>query len=82
LASQGNFPRQLSRVNPITCTPLIATAVAVSVILLLSVTVRLDGLAEWAGRGTLLVFAGVDAALIRIKRGGEQAAQGVFNCST
>ena len=80
LSSQGNLPRKLSHVNPITRTPLVATALAVSVILLLSVAVPLEGLAEWAARGTLVIFVGVNLALIRIKRCRKPAPQGVFNC--
>lgn len=82
LSSQGNLPLQLSRVNQVTRTPLIATALGVSVILLLSLTISLEGLAEWAARGTLVIFAGVNAALIRIKWRGEPAPQGAFHCPT
>ena len=80
LSSQGNLPRPLSRVNPRTRTPLIATAIAVGVILLLSVAIPLEGLAEWAARGTLLIFAGVNLALIRIKRRDGATPDGAFNC--
>jgi amino acid transporter len=82
LSSQGNLPRHLSRVSPVTRTPLVATTVAVSVILVLSVAVPLEGLAVWAARGTLVIFAGVNVALIRIKRRGDQAPVGTFNCPT
>lgn len=80
LSSQGNLPRPLSDVNPVTRTPLVATAVAVGTILLLSVAIPLEGLAEWAARGTLLIFAGINLALIRIKRRGGPAPEGIFNC--
>jgi amino acid transporter len=80
LSSQGNLPRQLARVSPVTRTPLVATAVAVSVILILSVGVPLEGLAEWAARGTLVIFAGVNVALIRIKGRGDPVPAGAFNC--
>ena len=68
LSVQGNLPLELSIVNPITRTPLLATAVAVGAILFLSLAVSLEGLANWASRGTILVFAGVNLALIVIKR--------------
>lgn len=80
LSSQGSLPGVLARVNPVTRTPLVATSVATAAIVVLAVIVPLEGLAQWAARGTLLIFAGVNLALIRIKRRGEPAAEGVFNC--
>ncbi|QFI62813.1 amino acid permease [Qipengyuania flava] len=80
LSSQGSLPSPLSRVNQFTRTPLVATAAAVSAILLLAVLVPLEGLAEWAARGTLVIFAGINVALIKIKRAGEPAPEGVFTC--
>ena len=66
--------------NRFTRTPLVATAAAVSAILLLAVLVPLEGLAEWAARGTLVIFAAVNAALIKIKCGGAPVPKNVFNC--
>ena len=73
LSSQGNLPRQLAHVNSLTRTPLFATLVAVSAILVMSVAVPLEGLAAWAARGTLIIFAGINLALIRIKSRGTAA---------
>jgi hypothetical protein len=42
--------------------------------------VPLEGLADLAARGTLAVFAGVNLALIAIKRRNAPAPEGVFNC--
>ena len=80
LSSQGSLPGPLSRVNRFTRTPLVATAAAISAILLLAVLVPLEGLAEWAARGTLVIFAGINAALIKIKREGGSVPEDVFNC--
>ncbi|WP_202390147.1 amino acid permease [Tsuneonella aeria] len=80
LSHQGMLPAPLARVNPVTRTPLAATAVAVSAILGLSLFVPLEGLAAWAARGTLLIFAGINLALINIKRRGAPASDGVFHC--
>ena len=46
LASKWNLPKQLARLNPVTHTSLLATAMAVMAILLLAVAVPLEGLAN------------------------------------
>lgn len=80
LSSQGNLPSALGRVSTLTRTPVIATLVAVSAILILSVAVPLEGLAAWAARGTLVIFAGVNLALIRIKSRETAAPEDIFHC--
>ena len=80
LSVQGNLPAALARINPITRTPVIATGVAAIGVLGLSLFVPLAGLAEWTARGTLLIFAGINLALIRLKRQGDAVAKGVFRC--
>lgn len=80
LASQGYLPHQLARVNPVTRTPLVATAIAVGCVLLLSVAIPLEGLADWSARGTLLVFVGINLALIAVKKRRAPAPEGIFNC--
>lgn len=82
MAAQGNLPRALAAVDARTTTPLRATAVATGAILVLALTVPLTGLAEFASRGTLLVFAGVALALIRIKWRGDPLPKGAFHCPT
>ena len=79
ISSKGDLPRLLAKVNPVTHTPLVATATAVTGILFLSLAVPLEGLADWAARGTLVIFAGINLALIRIK--GKQATpRKAFRC--
>jgi amino acid transporter len=80
LADQGNLPAVLARGNPATRTPLIATFTAVAGILVLTLGVPLEGLADLAARGTLAVFAGVNLALIVIKHRRAPAPEGIFNC--
>lgn len=80
LAKQGNLPSALTRVSRTTRTPLVATGTAVAAILVLTLAVPLEGLADLAARGTLVVFAGVNFALIRIKSRGDPAQRGVFIC--
>lgn len=80
MASQGFLPRVLAAVDARTATPRRATAVAVAAVLVLAVAVPLNGLADLASRGTLLVFAAVAGALIRIKRRGDPLPDGAFHC--
>jgi basic amino acid/polyamine antiporter, APA family len=78
LSRQGNLPAALGSVHRRTRTPLLATALAVTVILVLALAVPLTSLAEITSRLTLLVFALVNAALIRIKRREPPAPSGTF----
>jgi amino acid transporter len=67
MARQGTLPAALQEVSPVTRTPLLATAVTVALVLALALSLPLEGLAELAARFTLVLFALVDLALIRIK---------------
>jgi amino acid transporter len=78
LADQGNLPKALTRLNPLTHTPLLATAIGIAAILALALAVPLAGLADLTARCTLALFAIVNLALIRIKRRNEPAPPGIF----
>ena len=80
MATQGNLPSIFKTVNAATRTPLIATAAAVTAITVLAVAVPLEGLADLAAEGTLLIFAGINLSLIRLKTRGDRLPDGVFNC--
>jgi amino acid transporter len=80
LADQGGLPKALTRLNGVTHTPLLATAIGVSAILVLALAVPLAGLADLTARLTLVVFALVNLALIRIKGRSEASPSGVFIC--
>lgn len=80
MAEQGNLPRVLTKLNATTGTPLLATALGVSAILALSLAVPLAGLADLTSRFTLVVFAVVNIALIRIKRQEGEPPPGIFLC--
>jgi amino acid transporter len=80
LAEQGNLPKLLTRINPVTHTPIVATAIGVGAILILALAVPLVGLADLTSRLTLLVFAIVNVALLRIKLRGDPAPAGIFIC--
>lgn len=80
MADQGSLPKPLARLNPVTGTPLLATGIGVAIILALALAVPLAGLADVAARGTLIIFAIVNLALIRIKLRREPVPAGVFHC--
>jgi amino acid transporter len=67
LARQGALPRTFKEVSPVTHTPLVATAVSVALTLVLALLLPLEGLADLTARFTLVLFAIVNLALIRIK---------------
>ncbi len=68
LARQGVLPAWLGSVNAVTRTPLKATALVASCILVLALWFRLAGLAEATSVITLVIFSLVNLALLRIKR--------------
>ncbi|NND55442.1 MAG: amino acid permease [Gammaproteobacteria bacterium] len=68
MACNGWLPRFFSRVNSRTRTPLIATLIAGSLVLLLALLLPLVSLAKITSGMVLLVFALVNVALVRVKR--------------
>jgi APA family basic amino acid/polyamine antiporter len=80
LAFQGNLPKALTNLNSTTRTPLLATTVGVGAILVLALAVPLEGLADMTARFTLVVFAVINLALIRIKSRDEAPPAGAFIC--
>ena len=86
LAAQGSLPAiaaPLARVHPRTRTPLNATAVVVTAILVLAVFFPIGRLAETTSTIVLVVFAMVNAALLRHKLAGRAPADAsVFHVPT
>jgi amino acid transporter len=80
LADQGSLPKAFTRLNPVTHTPLLATAIGVGGILVLALAVPLAGLADLTAGFTLAIFAVVNLALIRIKSRNEAPPLGTFIC--
>lgn len=68
LARDGRLPRGLAGVSPTTRTPILATVLAGAMALVLALTFPLEELAALTSTVTLLVFTGVNAALIQLKR--------------
>ncbi|OYZ97621.1 MAG: amino acid permease [Novosphingobium sp. 17-62-8] len=80
LSARGSLPVAFARLGVRTRTPLLGTAVGVGAILVLAVAIPLGGLADIAARGTLLIFAITNAALIRIKLRCQPVPAGIFVC--
>ncbi len=67
LAKQGDLPGFVGRVHPRTATPLLATALIVASVIGLALTVSFERLAEGTSLATLVVFALVNLALLRLR---------------
>ncbi|MFA6140185.1 MAG: amino acid permease [Hyphomicrobium sp.] len=70
MAAQRLLPIRLARVNARTRTPLAATAIVVAAVLALALAFPIEGLAEASSRITLIIFAFVNAALLKLKLDG------------
>ncbi len=68
MSSQGRLPAALSRVHPVTRTPLTATASITAILLALALWLPLVTLAKATSFITLTVFALINLSLWRIKR--------------
>lgn len=78
LSAQGELPGALSRVSPVTRTPLVATVLVVAIVLVLALAFPIEQLAEMTSRVTLAVFSLVNLALLMLKARGERAPDGAF----
>jgi basic amino acid/polyamine antiporter, APA family len=78
MAAQGLLPTPLARVNASTRTPFAATAIVVAAVLMLALAFPIEGLAEASSRITLVIFAFVNAALLKLKIDGVAAPAGTF----
>lgn len=78
LARGRSLPEFLGRVNSVTRTPLLATAIITVTSLFLALFVPLDQLAEWTTQVILSVFVLVNLALLRLKLRHEPAPDGIF----
>ncbi|MEM9358889.1 MAG: amino acid permease [Pseudomonadota bacterium] len=78
LSRQGNLPSLLGHVSALTHTPLLATSLVGTCVLLLATVVPLQGLAEATSQITLTIFALVNVSLIAIKWRGQAAPANVF----
>ena len=67
MARQGDLPSIAGHVHPMTATPLVATALIVVLVIALALSVSLERLAESTSLATLVVFALVNLALLRLR---------------
>jgi basic amino acid/polyamine antiporter, APA family len=67
MAKQGDLPRIVGRVHPWTATPLFATALIVALVIALALAIPFERLAESTSLATLVVFALVNLALLRLR---------------
>lgn len=67
MARQGDLPSRFGHVHPKTATPLVATTLIVVTVIALALTVPLVRLAESTSVATLVVFALVNLALLRLR---------------
>lgn len=70
MARQGDLPCAVGRVHVTTATPLLATALIVTATLALALLFPFERLAEGTSLATLLVFALVNGALLRLRHRG------------
>jgi amino acid transporter len=67
MAKQGDLPGIVGRVHPRTATPLFATALIVALVIALALAIPFERLAESTSLATLVVFALVNLALLRLR---------------
>jgi basic amino acid/polyamine antiporter, APA family len=67
MARQGDLPGLLGRVHSRTATPLVATALIVASVIALALAIPFEQLAEGTSLATLVVFALVNLALLRLR---------------
>ena len=70
MAKLGDLPAALGAVSRATATPLTATVLIVAMVLVLALSAPLERLAEATSLATLLVFAMVNLALLKLRRDG------------
>jgi len=80
LSRQDILPPAFGQVSTVTQTPLVATAVAVTIVLFFSLWLPIAELADLSARMTLALFAIVNLALFRIKLRDDQSTKPSFSC--
>jgi len=78
LACQGNLPKKIAYIHPVTRTPLVATGLVVAIILVLALFLPIAELAETTSLIVLIVFMSVNLALIRIKLSDRPSQDDIF----
>ncbi len=81
LANVGRLPKILSRLNPRTRTPVVATTLVTGCAMLLALFFPIGVLAERTSQVVLIVFVLINLSLLRIKLRGDPAPAGIFRVS-
>ena len=79
LSRQGNLPRFLGQVHPVTRTPVVATSVTTAIVLFLALAVPLADLALFSSRLLLGLFVLINGALILIKARETRVPDGIYS---
>ncbi len=80
LSRQGALPKAFGHISAGTRTPLLATAVAVAVVLFFSLLLPIADLADLSARITLAMFSLINLALLTIKMRDDPNPKGEFRC--
>ncbi len=78
MGSQGTMPKGFTSINPVTQTPLLATAAVVGLTLILALGFNLERLAEMTSQIVLVIWALANMALVLVKRRGDPVPKGAF----
>jgi basic amino acid/polyamine antiporter, APA family len=78
LSAQRSLPFRLSRISPRTRTPINATILTTSMVLAFALLLPLEYLADWTSRLTIVLFAVVNLALMRIKARDTTPPPGIY----
>lgn len=78
LGKKKYLPEKLASVNPVTRTPLLATALVTVTSLMFALFLPLDKLAEFTSQLILFIFTLVNVSLILVKLRNQQAPEGTF----
>ncbi len=70
MGRQGDLPRIAGYVHPATATPIVATALIVAATIVLALLVPFERLAEGTSLATLVIFALINASLLRLRQRG------------
>jgi amino acid transporter len=80
LSRQGNLPRALGNISPLTRTPLMATGLAVAIVAVFALLLPIAALADLSARITLVMFGILNLALFLIKLRETEQPSDIFTC--
>jgi APA family basic amino acid/polyamine antiporter len=78
LAAQGSLHKKLAIIHPVTRMPLAATTLVVAIVVGLALFIPIGDLAKFTSQLALIVFTGVNLALVRLKLSGPAPIDDIF----